>query len=214
MRSLIYTIISLIILGGALSSCQESDDVGPIITLIGPDSVRHVLNVEYVDQGATATDETDGNVTDKIFVNNTVNMDIEGEYIITYSVVDEAGNEAQEVYRKVVVYNTAEGYTGDYIVSESSIPPNQVTCEYPAFVWTDSTVNNRIILYDFACNSERPVFANISDTAIVLPYQLIQDSTIYMSVQGSGFINDSTIFFEYQKIDSVTTSYWNVYFSR
>jgi len=203
-----------LIIAGLLAGCQENDDVGPIITLTGADTVDHVLNEEYTDDGATATDETDGDVSDKIYIDNQVNIDMVGEYTVTYSVVDEAGNEGQQVQRTVNVYNTANNYNDDYLVTEYNVPTGQDTCKYSAEVWIDSTVNNRIIMYDFACNSQRQVFANIDGQSVVLPYQLIDDSVLFMSLQGSGFINDSIIFFEYQKIDSVNTTYWNVYFNR
>ncbi len=108
-------------------SCNEADDVGPIITMNGSDSVRHVLNTIYIDQGATATDETDGNVTDNIYVDNLVNENLVGVYTVTYKVIDEAGNEAKEAVRRVYVYNEGEIYNGYYTLTEIKTFPDQGT---------------------------------------------------------------------------------------
>lgn len=180
----------------------------------GDDTVYHVLNQVYVDAGATATDETDGNVTSNIYIDNQVNEDRIGEYIVNYSVVDKAGNEAPPVSRVVFVYNTGIEYYGDYHAEEEEVFPGQAICSYPSYIWVDSTVNNRIVFLDFACSIQREIVADVYDSVIIIPFQLIQDSLIDLSVQGSGSINDSLVFFEYTKIDSISTTYWNATFNR
>ncbi len=47
-------------------------------------------------EGVSAFDDVDGNVTDDIAVSGTVDTETAGEYILTYTVSDEAGNEATE----------------------------------------------------------------------------------------------------------------------
>ncbi|MCB0823878.1 MAG: DUF5011 domain-containing protein, partial [Bacteroidales bacterium] len=91
----------------ALFSCQQVDETPPILILKGEDTVKQILNVAYVDGGASATDETDGNITNNIFVENTVNVDRVGFYTITYKVLDNGGNEAVPIHRVVEVYNQA-----------------------------------------------------------------------------------------------------------
>ncbi len=90
-------------------SCNKTDDTPPIIFMNGADTLFHVLNQPYDDEGATATDETDGNITYNIYVDNPVNVDKVGWYTVTYKVIDEAGNEAAPATRDVFVYN--EAYT-------------------------------------------------------------------------------------------------------
>ena len=57
----------------------------------------------YVDAGAAADDNIDGDISASIIVNNPVNTAIVGTYTVTYNVTDFAGNGATTVTRTVVV---------------------------------------------------------------------------------------------------------------
>jgi hypothetical protein len=57
----------------------------------------------YVDDGATALDNCDGDISGNIQVMSPVDTDVPGTYTITYNVSDDAGNEADEVTRTVIV---------------------------------------------------------------------------------------------------------------
>jgi hypothetical protein len=83
------------------------DTIKPIITLSGnnPDTVMQ--NKSYNDPGATATDNVDGNITNKITKLSTLDTSKIGTYIITYSVSDLAGNKATEVRTVIVTRNTS-----------------------------------------------------------------------------------------------------------
>lgn len=214
-NSILLNLLVLLFLSSILfTACDAKDDMPPVIMINGADTLSHVLNEIYNDPGATATDDVDGNVTSKIYVNNEVDSDRVGEYTVTYSVVDEAGNEAIPQSRVVYVYNTGLTYYGNYQATDSEVFPGLTSCSYPSYIWIDSTINDRLIFLDFACSSNREVFADVTDSSIIIPYQLIQDTVINMSLQGSGYINDSVVWFEYTKIDSIQTSYWNVKFIR
>ena len=174
-------------------SCQETDDVPPVITLIGADSVAHVLNDLYIDQGATAIDETDGNISSNIYIDNQVDENKVGEYWVTYKAVDEAGNEALPVSRYVGVINLGEVYMGNYMLTENQVYPNQETCVYQIITNTDSTINYRLLFNTLVCDFGQEVYADVYDSTIILPYQIIQDSISSMYLQGNGTINDSII---------------------
>ncbi len=76
----------------------------PVITLIGDASVNIMQGNTYVDQGATALDNFDGDITTDIVVGgDIVDTSVIGSYIITYNVSDNAGNAAVEVARTVNV---------------------------------------------------------------------------------------------------------------
>ena len=197
-----------------LTSCNEKDDVAPIITLNGADTIFHVLNVAYKDPGVDAIDDTDGDVSGNVFIDNQVDIDRVGEYTVTYRVVDEAGNEATPVTRIVYVVNEAISYYGDYVVEDHQVYPEVLDCAYPSYIWIDSTVNMRLVFLDFACSSKRTVFADVLDTVIILPFQVIQDSIVGMTLQGAGLINDSTVSIDYTRTEAGSTSYWNVTFTR
>ena len=77
------------------------DTTAPVISLIGSETLIHSYGKLYVDAGATATDLVDGAVT--VVVAGTVDGSAEGEYTLTYSAVDQAGNEAIKLTRTVKV---------------------------------------------------------------------------------------------------------------
>jgi len=66
----------------------KSDGVPPVIQLIGRAKIVVEAGVTYVDSGATALDQVDGDVTDLLSVDNPVDGMVPGEYGITYNAVD------------------------------------------------------------------------------------------------------------------------------
>jgi len=82
------------------------DTTIPVITLVGASTVSHEATLVYNDLGATATDDTDGDITSSIVVTNTVNTGLKGSYTVRYNVSDAAGNDAVEVVRTVNVVDT------------------------------------------------------------------------------------------------------------
>ncbi|MGP4079227.1 DUF4185 domain-containing protein [Pseudalkalibacillus sp. R45] len=87
----------------------EVDSNPPALTLNGEETMEVPLGGAFTDPGATAVDELDGNLTDKIEVTGEVNTKIVGTYTLTYDVKDYDGNEATPVTRTVKV--TGEEYT-------------------------------------------------------------------------------------------------------
>jgi len=79
------------------------DTTPPIITLIGDATVTLTVGDTYVDAGATAADDVDGDITANIVTVNPVNTAVAGTYTVTYNVSDAAGNVATEVTRTVTV---------------------------------------------------------------------------------------------------------------
>lgn len=87
------------------------DTTAPIITLQGNATEAVAYGGSYTDAGATAADDRDGDLTQKIVVtiSNNVNAgttfdsSAAGTYTYHYNVQDAAGNKAVEVTRKVIV---------------------------------------------------------------------------------------------------------------
>lgn len=75
-----------------VQAVHEEDNIPPVITLNPPDSVFLELGQAFVDPGATAIDNKDGNITNKIQVTNPVKVDSAAVYWVIYTVTDEAGN--------------------------------------------------------------------------------------------------------------------------
>ena len=81
-----------------------ADVVAPVITLIGSATINMMVGDAFTDEGATATDDIDGDITANIVVaGDAVDVNTAGTYIITYNVSDDAGNAATEVTRTVIV---------------------------------------------------------------------------------------------------------------
>ena len=81
---------------------QVTDDSKPQINLIGDDVVILNYKEKYYENGFTATDNYDGDITKKVTIKNTVNSNKPGTYKVSYQVNDSSGNKAK-VIRQVVV---------------------------------------------------------------------------------------------------------------
>ncbi|MFY0675548.1 MAG: DUF5011 domain-containing protein [Bacteroidia bacterium] len=79
------------------------DETAPVISLIGPATVFAEVGYAYVDSGATAFDNIDGDLTSQITTTSNVDTSVAGNYTVTYDVEDAVGNKAQQVRRTVVV---------------------------------------------------------------------------------------------------------------
>jgi hypothetical protein len=95
-----------------------SDSTIPVITLVGDAIVSLELGTSYTDAGATASDNTDGDITGNITTVNPVDINTAGTYTLTYNVSDAAGNAAAQVTRVVTVtplpaYNYLGAYTAN-----------------------------------------------------------------------------------------------------
>jgi hypothetical protein len=86
------------------------DVAPPTIQLRGNASVKVTVGGTYNDEGATATDAVDGDVTSRIVMSNPVNAAVIGTYTVTYDVTDLSGNAAAQATRTVTVQ--AAGGTG------------------------------------------------------------------------------------------------------
>ena len=80
-----------------------ADVTAPVITLTGSSTVSIELGTVYVDAGATALDNIDGDISINITPTSTVDVNTVGTYSVTYNVSDAAGNEAAPVIRTVNV---------------------------------------------------------------------------------------------------------------
>ncbi len=82
------------------------DSVPPVISINGNLTVEVEAGEEYVDNGASVSDNIDGDLTNNLKVVSTVNTGVIGTYSVEYSAVDESGNGAASVTRIVRVADT------------------------------------------------------------------------------------------------------------
>jgi endonuclease I len=90
-------------LGSHTMNVGSSETTIPVITLVGNTTINLTEGDTYTDQGATALDNVDGNLTSSIVTTGTVNTALAGTYTVNYNVSDEAGNAATQVSRTVIV---------------------------------------------------------------------------------------------------------------
>jgi len=84
------------------------DTTAPIITLLGDNPLIIDLNDLYVEQGATAADSCEGDLTAAIVADaSAVNTAVAGTYTVTYNVQDGEGNAAAEATRIVNVIDNS-----------------------------------------------------------------------------------------------------------
>ena len=99
---------------------SNADTTPPVITLNGSSTIQLNVGDTWTDPGATATDDTDGDISSSITVNGTVDTSTVGTYTLTYSVADAASNAASTT--RTVIVNPA---------ATSSIYFENGTCKCP-----------------------------------------------------------------------------------
>ena len=83
------------------------DTTIPVITLVGANPQTVEVGSPYVELGATATDNYDGDISGSIVIDATgVDTSTLGSYVVTYDVTDSSGNPAVTVTRTVDVVDT------------------------------------------------------------------------------------------------------------
>ncbi len=88
---------------------QVNDVTMPIITLNGAAILTINQGEQYTDQGATAHDNTDGDLT--VSISGNVNATTVGTYTLTYTATDSAGNRTQTTRKVIVLDITAPSIT-------------------------------------------------------------------------------------------------------
>jgi hypothetical protein len=107
-------ILFITIIAMAIFSCSKDDvdTTAPVITMLGknPDTVIVKTVASYNDPGATALDDKDGNITNKIVVATNVNVNVVNHYLVYYDVEDKFQNLAEKKTRVVEVVSAAGNY--------------------------------------------------------------------------------------------------------
>ncbi len=85
------------------AQAEPADTIKPVINLIGSASMSLDQGSVFTDPGATASDNKDGNISTKIVVSGSVNVNVPGSYRLDYNEQDAAGNSANTVSRTVQV---------------------------------------------------------------------------------------------------------------
>ncbi|MCC7533319.1 MAG: DUF5011 domain-containing protein [Bacteroidia bacterium] len=125
------------------------DTIPPVITVLGnnPDTINK--NQAYTDAGATAMDNKDGDITNKITVTGSVDSSTVGTYTLTYTVSDNWGNTATAT-RTVIVMDTIAIGIKQNTLAEATIHvyPNPATESITLNVSGTHSNNTNIAIYD------------------------------------------------------------------
>ena len=84
------------------------DIIKPVLTLVGASEITVEVGESYVDEGATAIDNVDGNITANIVLTNPIDTNMLGAYTLTYNVEDNQHNSALAIQRVVHVVDTTK----------------------------------------------------------------------------------------------------------
>ncbi len=80
-----------------------TDATAPTIRVQGASEMVLTVDSEFIDPGIVADDDIDGNLTGLVLVDHNIDTSTPGDYAVRYRVFDAAGNESDEVVRKVSV---------------------------------------------------------------------------------------------------------------
>ncbi len=108
------------------------DDIPPVLNLNGQENMKVLIGQAYDEQGATAVDEKDGDVTNNIKTEGSVDTSKEGTYTITYTATDTKGNETKKtrtisVIKKVTANNGSTGQNSVIYLTFDDGPSTNIT---------------------------------------------------------------------------------------
>lgn len=208
MKKQILSITATMLLATSLliTGCKKEDTTAPTITLVGDAAMSIYVGETFTDPGFKATDldgkEDESDVTSMVVKTGTVDNTKSGDYVITYSVTDEAGNKSADVKRTVSVKHNAGSIQGLYSVSEScqgvSIPAYQSNITQAA-----STTTINISNFGGYNVTVAGTIAGTNNTAINIQSQTIAGATF----SGTGVIDPDgkKVTISYSVTDGVNT---------
>ena len=109
MKKQILSISAVLLLTSAMifTSCNKEDVTAPTVTLLGDATMTIYIGETFTDPGFKATDldgkDNESDATSMVVKTGTVDNTKSGDYVITYSATDEAGNKSTDVKRTVSV---------------------------------------------------------------------------------------------------------------
>ncbi len=146
----------------AAVSCKKEDDEAPVITLNGSEYMSVGIGSNYVELGAQAIDNKDGELVP--LVKGLVNVNSVKTYTIIYTVADKSANSAT-IYRYVSVKNLMQYLVGDFTTQKlefDSLGTQILDTTYKQNIATSSTINYRINFLKFGNITFAPTSTRIN----------------------------------------------------
>ncbi len=123
----------------------EYTDMPPVLELLGDLSPAVEVFTPYEDPGFSATDDLDGDITDRVTVSGLPDINTPGEYEITYTVKDRIGQSAEKK-RRVTVRDTIPPVITLVVNSPYTRPGTQYQEEgYSAFDNVDGDLTAAVV---------------------------------------------------------------------
>lgn len=209
------TIIIILVILVAFS-CKKEDNTVPLLSLQGKDTILIALNSEYTEPGATATDDTDGDISQNVAIDTDLDVNKVGYYNIAYTVSDEAGNISETLYRTVSVYNEAKDLVdSNWNAHDTTLySDSKLKEDFIISINIDSTINNNIIFSRLCSEKNGEIYAIVDENNIEIPQQEVKyNDSLEITCQGRGtlienerfdlhytFYTDTTTEFKYVRI--------------
>lgn len=225
---LTYTVHKLFLTGSAVRTVTVVDETPPTVELTGPETVFLPIGGQYEEPGFTASDNIDGDLSGAVAVQGTVDTAVAGDYTLTYTVKDAAGNEAtakrlvsvsdRSPYDMSLTEFTLNGYFDDVILQPTE-DQGQAYVDGTIF-FGDSIVDNFIF---FGSVPRRCVWAKTSlQPAVALDWDIniytdgtqrkitdalaaFKPERIYINL-GANAVNQFTVDYFIEKYEEVLTA--------
>ena len=110
---------------------MPADTANPELELFGGAGITLKAGQAWAEPGVEAHDARDGNITDQIVVTGTVDMNSTGDYILTYTVQDGAGNPATATRTVTVTGNHTVDLNATVAMDMIWCPPGTFTMGSP-----------------------------------------------------------------------------------
>ncbi len=182
---LILSATAVILALSIMIGCKKKSNYTPAIYVKGGD-MTIPLNSTFSDPGATAQDDEDGELTDKIEVDQSeLDVNQVGSYNIVYKVIDSDGNES-EASRIVTVANDAQTYFGyEFTVFDTAgTGASSIKDKYLSTIQVSKTKNNEISFARFnALGGYGTNYAVLGEITATVSYTSINFSYQALSVR-------------------------------
>lgn len=129
---------------------QELRNMFPSINLKGDELVYVVEGNPYLDEGVIGNDSTDGDISNKVKVEGSVDTTIPNEYQLTYVLTNSKGY-SNTITRKVIVIDKDSDLNVSYVITPENYTNENVTIklsvsgEYNKIVYPDDTEGKELI---------------------------------------------------------------------
>lgn len=156
------------------------DTTAPILKLNGDSVISVITGNTYVEQGATASDSKDGDLSNSIQISGNIDTTKDGLYTLTYSVEDLSGNKST-INRNVIVGQTAT--TGIIYLTFDDGPSSTITPKI-LDVLKEKGINATFFILNYNSDTEYLVKRTVDEgNAIGIHGYSHKYSEIYTSVE-------------------------------